>query len=75
MKQILLLLVIIIFIFLSIELTLHLSSDILVVANKVTNSEFVQPEKQKELKLIKFFKDINKFVEQKSVSLIKKCHI
>jgi len=74
MKQFLLLLAFIIFIFLSLELTLHLSSDILIVANKVTHTKITKQQK-KEVLLVKVFKDINKFIENKSVSIMKKCHI
>ena len=42
MKQGFFVLVFIIFILVSLELTLHLSSNILIVANKMTNTEFVQ---------------------------------
>ena len=42
MKQILLLLAFIAFIFLSLELTLHLSSDIIILANNITNKEFIK---------------------------------
>ena len=75
MKQILLLLAFIAFIFLSLELTLHLSSNILIVANKITNREFIQPQKNKRILLIKFFKDANKFIEDKAIGIIKKWHI
>lgn len=75
MKKILLLLAFIVFIFLSLELALHLSSDVLIMANKITNTKFVPPQKQRKILLIKFFKDINKFMEDKSINLIKKCHI
>ena len=75
MKQILLLLAFIAFIFLSLELTLHLSSNILIVANKIVNKEFVQSQKNKRILLIKFFKDANKFIENKTIGIIKKWHI
>ena len=75
MKQILLLLAFIAFIFLSLELTLHLSSHILIVANKIANKEFVQSQKNKRILLIKFFKDTKDFIEDKAVDVIKKWHI
>lgn len=71
MKQILLLLSFIAFIFLSLELTLHLSSNILIVANKIANKEFVQSQKNKRILLIKFFKDTKDFIEDKAVGVIK----
>ena len=75
MKQILLLLAFIAFIFLSLELTLHLSSNILIAVNKMTNTEFVPPQKQQKILLIKFFKDVNGFIKDKSIGIIKKCRI
>ena len=74
MKQGFFVLVFIIFILVSLELTLHLSSNILIVANKMTNTEFVPPQKQKSL-LIKIFKDVNGFIKDKSIGIIKKCRI
>ena len=65
MKHIFLLLVFIVFIIVSVELTLHLSSNILIVANKITNTEFVQPQKQQKILIIKFFKDLNEFIKDK----------
>jgi hypothetical protein len=75
MKHIFLLLVFIVFIIVSVELTLHLSSNILIVANKITNTEFVQPQKQQKILIIKFFKDLNEFIKDKAIGIIKKCHI
>lgn len=75
MKQGFLILVFIIFILVSVELTLHLSSNILIVANKMTNTEFVPPQKQQKILLIKFFKDVNGFIKDKSIGIIKKCRI
>ena len=73
MKQILLLLAVIVFLFISFEMLLRVNYYVLLAFNKAENKDVeIYKEKRKyKLMLVETFVNANKYVQRKSIQLVK----
>ena len=73
MKQILILLFVIIFLFITFEVLLQLNFYVTLSANKLYNNNATIPKvtKKYKLKTVETFVNINKYIRDKSIKLVK----
>ena len=73
MKQILILLFVIIFLFITFEVLLQLNFYVTLSANKLYNNNATIPQatKKYKLKTLETFVNINKYIRDKSIKLVK----